>query len=612
MIARPPDPWLQTVLTDLRAGRRVRRALPEGGQLHVEADRPFLCVYRSPTETEHAPLARAVRSQAAWLTAFSRFAEDPGLSDLVSAIGTLLDGQHGGFLLLEIWEAPHGGHPAESPDALQPAFEIQGTHPGALEALRGALAEIRLGGRRARVTEDETARTFLHEGHRLGLGVGPIYRSARRGRLYPSVVTILVRAIHDALLAAEHAFVTQSTRLTRPRSRRALAREGIDHVTHRVDQRISAVSRSFDFLLEVTPINTQEAWRAFEAEGCTRPPRFLYRPATVDPPLAKRTLYDIEVEQVEDLEVGALLREKQLELDRRITMVQDRGTRRFLLESLQLYGPVEPALLGLARRILGTVLPEERPAVEPLEARTIAARAREEIAAYSDQVSDFQPAVHLRSDVGAGLMVAQGSLLVATGARVPEWRLDALLQHEIGTHLVTWYNGTCQPLALLRDGLAGYEGFQEGLSVLAEHLVGGLTRARLRLLAGRVIAAHTVIEGADFLETWHHLRGEHAFDAHTAFVTAMRVHRGGGFTKDAIYLRGLARVLRVLAAGASEDSLWIGKIASRHLPIVEALRDRSLLRAPPLRPRFLERPEARERLATLRQGVAVADLVLGT
>ena len=65
-------------------------------------------------------------------------------------------------------------------------------------------------------------------------------------------------------------------------------------------------------------------------------------------------------------------------------------------------------------------------------------------------------------------------------------RVGASLQHEVGTHLVTYYNGLEQPLRLLHVGLAGYDETQEGLAVLAEYLVGGLSRSRLRTLAERV------------------------------------------------------------------------------------------------------------------------------
>ena len=47
----------------------------------------------------------------------------------------------------------------------------------------------------------------------------------------------------------------------------------------------------------------------------------------------------------------------------------------------------------------------------------------------------------------------------------------------------------------------------------------------------------------------------------TAFTVAMRVYRGGGLTKDAIYLRGLEQVSGYLAAGGEVERLLVGKVA---------------------------------------------------
>ena len=82
--------------------------------------------------------------------------------------------------------------------------------------------------------------------------------------------------------------------------------------------------------------------------------------------------------------------------------------------------------------------------------------------------------------------------------RWPSVAIEALLHHEVGTHVVTHVNGAHQPLHILASGLAGHDETQEGLAVLAEHLVGGLTAGRLRQLAARVVAVHQMVERASF------------------------------------------------------------------------------------------------------------------
>ena len=81
-------------------------------------------------------------------------------------------------------------------------------------------------------------------------------------------------------------------------------------------------------------------------------------------------------------------------------------------------------------------------------------------------------------------MVSNGNLLIGRKAKIPASRVDALVQHEVGTHLLTYFNGRAQPFQMLYTGLAGYEEMQEGIAVLSEYLVDGLSVPRLRLLAG--------------------------------------------------------------------------------------------------------------------------------
>jgi uncharacterized protein (TIGR02421 family) len=192
---------------------------------------------------------------------------------------------------------------------------------------------------------------------------------------------------------------------------------------------------------------------------------------------------------------------------------------------------------------------------------------------------------------------------------VPRRRVNALLQHEVGTHLVTRFNGSRQPIKQLEVGLAGYDGLQEGLAVLAEYLVGGLSRLRMRILAARVVAARRMVEGATFIETFRLLDGEYQFSQRTAYTIAMRTYRGGGLTKDAVYLRGLLQILKYLREGGELEPLYLGKIASAHLPFVAELRMRKVIKPPALRPRYLDDPAAVEKIARLRKGMTVLELL---
>ena len=50
-------------------------------------------------------------------------------------------------------------------------------------------------------------------------------------------------------------------------------------------------------------------------------------------------------------------------------------------------------------------------------------------------------------DMAAGLLVSRNRLLISRDTNLPPERLTALLSHEIGVHLLTYFNGDAQGLA---------------------------------------------------------------------------------------------------------------------------------------------------------------------
>jgi len=151
----------------------------------------------------------------------------------------------------------------------------------------------------------------------------------------------------------------------------------------------------------------------------------------------------------------------------------------------------------------------------------------------------------------------------------------------------------------MKSGLAGYDQLQEGLAVVAEYLAGGLTPERLRLLAARVIAVRHLLRGAEFVEVFREVHKTLAIPKRHAFFVTLRVFRGGGFTKDAIYLRGVLDVLEHLRLERSFETLLIGKFSVAHAPLIHELRCRQLLKPPSLLPRALKTASGRRHLSAL-------------
>ena len=360
-----------------------------------------------------------------------------------------------------------------------------------------------------------------------------------------------------------------------------------------VDHQLSLLAQSFRFLLDITPVDADDLRDDF-LEGREPDPPFTYRELETDPAVIRAELDDVDPGDVEDPELGQLLRAKHREMGLQLDMLEARDTDDFMPLSVELYGGVSPALRTQAEQLLAGITRTE-PTGEALDAEEFLALAEEEIARYHDVDPDLGMHAEIRSDVN-GVMVSGDVLLIGPETKVQAARAQALLHHEVGTHLVTQANGSHQPVKVLGVGLAGYDETQEGLAVLAEIACGGLTAFRLRQLASRVLTVHRLVGGATFAEAHEALVADD-FPSGSAWTTVMRVYRSGGMTKDAIYLRGLVDLLEHLAAGGTLDQLWLGKFSLRDLPLIGDLQDRGLLREPRVLPRYLDDPEAHARLA---------------
>lgn len=598
---------------------RIRRALPGDGRVRIDRQLPFLCVYRSPPGGADAGAQELVTTEAAYLFASGKKSHGGGLARLVGEIADTTCEHFGAFLLIEVWAEDDRATDMPAREATRPGFRIVTPQAaelaGTINAMEAGLREIRLHGWSADVEtvadrepappgRDPLATSHDFLGVRtLGIAVRPVFRDVRTGAVYPVVLRALRRQFATVLRKGVFAFTGQQKEA--PAHYEALGPSSLVKAARLVDQQLSEVSESFDFVLQTVPLNTNVAWEEFQSCGFSVAPTLYYRPLPCDPALLKRRLYEIPLDRLEDATLIHLFAQKQDHLDRQLTALKNIDAPPFFYDSVQLYGKPDAALVQLARAILARASDAHAPhgdgGDELLHASELVAAAREEIDYYHERLPGFVASVEINNDLASSMMVAHDRLLISQTAAVSRRAVEPLLHHEIGTHLLTYFNGRQQPFQQLYAGLAGYEELQEGLAVLAEYLVGGLTHGRLRTIAGRVLAVQAMVEGRPFVETYHALHDEHRLSPRTSFMTTLRAYRGGGLTKDAIYLRGLRDLVEYLRAGHDPEPLYVGKIALEHVSLVQELRRRSIVGPPALLPRFWDDAAAAARLERCRQ-----------
>jgi uncharacterized protein (TIGR02421 family) len=616
-LVEPSTPLLQ-IESDLdalfRDGKPIRREFGNGNRLHVDRPLPFLCVH---VGSQQDAAFHAVSANASYLIA----ADIDLAGEVARLVARRMRDHCGAFLMLDIGELAEDRFLTEDVPFLPP-FEIAlacGETVAEKVALKRFAAAASAREAKYRTPRVDELSPSTRAEPRLWGDIGdtacltvrfaPIYRVPGAKRVYPELHDLVVANMVDSALQAISAFL-KASHLEQPATHRSLGRRAYIDAVVRADRGIDDVASTFDFLLAVTPINAEPAWLEFQAGGFERVPALLYRPLEFEVASQKRKLYSVSLDHLEDPLLTKLLSEKQQELDLQLSMLAARETTQFVELGRALYGSVEPSLAARARAILERASRLASPARQQgLDADAVAAAARDMIAGYRVAYPDFDASVEIRGDLPAGLLVSRNRLLVSRDTNLPPERLSALLSHEIGVHLLTYFNGDAQGLTIFRNGLAGYEGMQEGLAVLAEYLVGGMTEARLRLIAARVIACQAMLDAATFEQTFRILHRDFGFDDRVAFNIVLRVYRGGGLAKDAIYLRGLAQILDHLKNGGSLTPFWIGKISAAHFGAIQELNARGLLRAPRLEPAFLSSEAARPRLKKAMAGIDPIDMI---
>lgn len=554
---------------------------------------PYLFLYRQFFSPDPM-LAELVKSEPAYFRV-----KDPemNVSDWIAPILNQLVEEFGACLIIEAWTASQGqeediqihiarknvqsiaqylGKQLETEESIAKVEIVTDTKTNATQSLSPASIQL-----------DKLNSNILY----MGLEIKPKYLLGANQQILPIDLRHFREAISRSLSKTFFEFIRIHT-LSKPTSFKISHPKKMLPLAWEIDQKLARESQRFDFLLLVTPTNSYDAWLQFKKGNYRRVPIFHYRPMPIDPDIIKRNLYNLHIEDLYDPSIAYLFRDKRKELDQMMSMLSERGKEGFLLGSMQVFGTVNEKLLEKAQAILTiTATDREHRTKEEdvVHAEEFAKLAQEELDYLKSQDPNFGTTVRLRDDI-YGVMVNQGVLNISKQYSLPRHRVQALIQHEVGTHIVTYYNGKQQPFSLFRLGVPGYEKLQEGLAVLAEYLVGGLTNNRLRILAGRVVAVYHMQQGNTFLDTFALLVDKYQFLPETAFQMTMRVFRSGGLTKDALYLSGLIELINYIKSGRDLTLLTMGKIREDYIPIVEELMLKGVLNAPVLTPKYLTSP----------------------
>lgn len=345
-------------------------------------------------------------------------------------------------------------------------------------------------------------------------------------------------------------------------------------ILEQTDRNLATLVENLDILETISPINFKAEREAFFQSHYSVNPSFHYREATHDSFTIKRALFNLPVEDLPDEDLYTLYHDVIASYADKLDQIVTIGSQNFLYNSLRYFGEPTKKDLRNARFILHLPDSEEDPGSN-FDATQIA----EVLSAFAENEM-LQHSIDFSDSMIANALVSGTTIKINSSAQVSEREVNALAHHEIGVHLVTTLNARKQDLKILSLGCPINTTTQEGIAILCEYLSGNLTLPRLKVLALRVLAVQSMLNQNDFRETFLLLKEEFNSPDEQAFTITARVFRGGGFTKDYLYLQGLHQMLNAYETCNDFNNLLAGKVAFDYLPMVSRLIDKGYLKAP--------------------------------
>lgn len=421
----------------------------------------------------------------------------------------------------------------------------------------------------------------------LATEISKIYCDEETGEIYPQIIKNIQARFKKAILNNANLFVNDLT-TWKHRDKNMLLDNSITQSIQKVDDQIFRLLKNFELLTYVNPINVKSEKERFFKSKFTVNPNFRYKPIKINPYELTKKLHAIDTTKLEDITIRHLYESVITGVIDKINLLASIGTNKFLYNSLRYFGRPDKVDIRNAEYVL--LLPEIKE--ENIKAVRFGVDKAKKI--FEDSFDDygFKGKIRVDKKVLSTVMVLNSTktVVLKDGATFTQNELQYLAEHEIGVHMVTTMNAANNKLKVFGVGLPVNTRTGEGMAVLAEYLSGNLTMNRLRELALRVIAVDLMCNGADFKECFNTIVKNYKMDVNNAYNLVTRVYRGGGFTKDYLYLNGFSKLLKFWHDDNDLTPLLVGKTSISFYNTIVEMIDRKLIEKPQFITKSFEKP----------------------
>ena len=328
-----------------------------------------------------------------------------------------------------------------------------------------------------------------------------------------------------------------------------------------IDHKIDELVKKIEMLNYVNPNNIETEKAKFFNSKYLTDPKFTYPKRDFDKFSLHKEFFALKIDDIEDERLRDFYEDIIYFYSGLIQCIETIGKgKRFYYNSLRSFGTPTENDVENAKFILHFDSEDENDSL--FQPKYSALESHQFFREYSKNY-DFSYEIKNSSAMGAIAMVSNTAqaLVLNENHIFSQNEINILTNHEIGVHMVTTMNGMLHPLKIFSHGFPNNEETQEGLAVFSEYMSGNLTIKRLKELAYRVLAVDSLAKGYDFSRTFRLLHNGCDLDREQAFYITVRAHRGGGFTKDYLYLTGLKKIYNYHSEGKDLSLLLTGKVS---------------------------------------------------
>lgn len=421
----------------------------------------------------------------------------------------------------------------------------------------------------------------------LATEVKKVYSNELTGEDYPKLIRELQQKLKRAILNNAQYFSEENTNWRSKNSVHLLDKK-TDPAIVSVDKKLFKLLKGFELLAYVNPINTNSEQKRFIKNKYAQPPKFKYAPIKINPFELKQQLSTLRTQDISDVSIRQLYESVINSYFDKIDLLSALGTKKFLYNSLRYFGRPSKKDLNNAQYILHLPsIPSEPKRVPFLSMDDAIGRFRNALDEYGIDCK-----IELSKRVISQVMVlnSKKTILIRPDAKFTRKEANALIEHEIGVHMVTTQNSSDEKLNIFNLGLPMNTMTQEGLAILSEYLSGNITLKRLKKIALRVVITDMMCSGADFIECFNFLVNLHGVSTNDAYIIVTRIFRGGGFTKDYLYLSGFEKILKLWKADVNLSPLLVGKTSMDFYNTINEMIEREIIAKPKHITKSFEQP----------------------